>query len=61
MVKDEHANLEVESDVEEGISIPAQFEPTVIPVATTPTLAIANEDPRIDVRVEETKATIMEE
>jgi hypothetical protein len=61
MVKDEHANPKVESGVEEGTLISAQLEPIVILATTTPNLAIANEDTRVDVRVEEIEAIIMEE
>jgi len=61
MVKDEHANPKVESGVEEGISIPAQLEPIAILATITLNLAIANEDPRVVIRVEEIEATIMEE
>jgi hypothetical protein len=60
-VKDEHANPKVESSVEEGTSILAQLEPIAIFATVTPNLVIANEDPRVDVRVEEIEATILEE
>jgi hypothetical protein len=48
-------------EVEEGTLIPAQLEPIVIPATTTPNLVVANENPRVDIRVEDIEATIMEE
>jgi hypothetical protein len=61
MVKDEHANLKVESSVEEGTSIPAQLEPIAILATITPNLVVAHEDLKINVMVEEIEATILEE
>ncbi len=60
MVKDKHANSEVESGVEEGTLISTQLEPTTILIAITLNLVTTNEDPKVDVRVEEIEATIME-
>jgi hypothetical protein len=48
----------VEIDMEEGISIPVLLESITTIV---PSLAVATKDLRVDVKVEETKATIMEE
>jgi len=57
MIKDKHANLMVEFDMEEGTSILIQLKPIAIHVATTTSLVVIIVDPR----VEETKAAIMEE
>jgi hypothetical protein len=46
--------------MEEGILIMVQPETTTIPTTTAPSLDATMEDLGVDVRVEETKATIME-
>lgn len=61
IVKDEHANLVVDSGMQERILFPVQLKPIDVLVAITPNLATTMEDLGVDVRVEETKATIMEE
>jgi hypothetical protein len=59
-IKDKHANLVVESSLEEGILIMVQLKPIVNLVAITPSLNTTIVDPGIDVRVEETKAIVVE-
>jgi hypothetical protein len=51
----------VKTNMERGTSIPTQSEQTTTLVVTTPSLDVAIVDPGVDVRVEETKAIIMEE
>jgi hypothetical protein len=60
MIKDKHANLMVEFDMEEGTSILIQPEPIAIHVATITSLVVITVDPRVDVKVEKTKVAIME-
>jgi hypothetical protein len=61
IVKDEHANLVVEFDMEEGTLISIQPKPIDVLVTITPSLATTMEDLGVDVKVEETKATIIKE
>ncbi len=60
-IKNEHANLMAEFDMEGGTSILVWPKIIVVPTAIVPSLIIAMEDLRVDVKVEETEATIMEE
>jgi predicted transcriptional regulator len=53
-VKDEHANLVIESDIEKGILILVQLESIVVHVAIALNFIIAIKDFEIYVRVEET-------
>jgi len=59
-IKDEHANSVVKTGMEGGILILVQLETTTIPTTSTPSLDATTEDLRVDVRVAETKAIIME-
>jgi hypothetical protein len=47
--------------MKERTLIPIQLESIVVPVATTLSLVTITKDLGVDVKVEETKATIMEE
>jgi len=61
IVKDEHANLMVEFDMEEGTLISVQPKRIDVLVTITPSLATTMEDLGVDAKVEETKATIIKE
>jgi acetylornithine/succinyldiaminopimelate/putrescine aminotransferase len=58
IVKNECANPMVETCMEEGILILVHLESII---AIVPNLVVTTKDLRVDVRVEETKATIMEQ
>jgi hypothetical protein len=59
-IKNKHANLVVKSGMEEGTSILVQPEPIAIHVAIALSLVATIVNPKVDVRVEETKAIVME-
>ncbi len=59
-IKDGHANLVVESNMEGGTLILVQLETTAIHVAITPNLVVATKNLGIYVRVEETYVITME-
>lgn len=59
-IKDKHANLVLESGIE-GRTLMVQPKRTIIPTAITPNLVAIMENLGVDVRVEEIKATTMEE
>ncbi len=60
LIKDEHANSMVVTNMEEGILIPVQPKTTIVLVATTPSLVVATKNLMIDVKVQEPKAIVME-
>lgn len=57
-IKDKCANPMVEIDMEEGTLILVHLESII---AIVPSLAVTTKDLKVDVRVEETKAIVMEE
>lgn len=59
-IKDKHVNPMVESSMVEGILIVVQLKPIAYLVAITPSLTTTIVDLGINVRVEETKATMVE-
>jgi len=60
-VKDDYANLMVETDMEGATLILIQTKTTIVLATTTPSLAITMEDLWVDVRIEEIEALVMEE
>jgi hypothetical protein len=61
IVKDECANLVVKTSMESMISVLVQLKTIVIPATIIPNPFATMKDLRVNVRVEETKATSMEE
>jgi hypothetical protein len=59
-IEDKHANLVIESNMEEGILLLVQLESIVVPIAITLIFVAAIEHFEVDVRVEEIEVTIME-
>ncbi len=60
-IKDECANLVVETSMEGATLILVQQETIVIPIAIAPSPFITTKDLRVDVKVEVIEAMIMEE
>lgn len=61
IIKDECANLVVETVMEGVTLILIQLKTTIVHIATTPNPFAVTEDLGVDVKVEVTKAMIMEE
>jgi hypothetical protein len=59
-IKDECANLVVETNMEGATLTLVQQETIVIPIAIAPSPFTASKDLRVDVKVEVIEATIME-
>jgi hypothetical protein len=60
-IKDDCANLIVETDMEGAILISVQLEINVVPIAIAPSLVGATKGLRINVRIEEIEVVVMEE